>query len=304
MQPSIAVQPTHKMMGVTLVLVAAILWGVSGTVAQFMFQVKGFNAGWLVVIRLLFAGLLMLMVTYPKQKHKVWKIWRSKQERIHLVLFGLLGMLGVQYTYFAAIEASNAATATILQYLGPVVILFYLVIRARRSPTYKELIVIILALIGTFLLVTDGTVHSLTLSKGGLFWGLASAIALAFYTLHPASLIKKWGTMVVVGWGMLIGGIGFSFIFHPWDIQGTWDSSSIFALLFIIVFGTLIPFYCYLESMNYISPSETSTLACAEPLSAAVVSIIWLHVSFGWVQWIGTIFILATIMLISRWRNQ
>ncbi|WP_456278369.1 EamA family transporter [Bacillus sp. AK128] len=306
MQPSIAVQPqpTQKLMGVALVLIAAILWGVSGTVAQYMFQMKGFNAGWLVVIRLLMAGILMLMISYPKHKQKIWKVWANKHDRLQLLLFGLLGMLGVQYTYFAAIEASNAATATILQYLGPVVILFYLVLKARRTPTYKELIVIILALLGTFLLVTNGTIDSLSLSKEGLFWGLTSAVALAFYTLHPAGLIKRWGTMLIVGWGMLVGGVGFSFIYQPWDIQGTWGISSILAIVFIIIFGTIIPFYCYLESMNYISPSETSTLACAEPLSAAIVSIIWLHVTFGWVQWIGTLLIIITILLISRWRHQ
>ncbi|WP_246944659.1 EamA family transporter [Bacillus pinisoli] len=303
MQPSIAIQPTHKLMGVTLVLIAAVLWGVSGTVAQYLFQMKGFGAGWLVVIRLLTAGLLMLVLSYSKQKEKVWKVWGDRKDRVQLVIFGLLGMLGVQYTYFAAIESSNAATATILQYLGPVVILFYLVLRARRTPTYKELIVIVLALLGTFLLVTNGTVDSLSLSRAGLFWGLISAVALAFYTLHPAGLIKRWGTMVTVGWGMLIGGIGFSVVHHPWEVEGTWGISTGLAIFFIIIFGTLIPFYCYLESLQYISASETSTLACAEPLSAAIVSIIWLHVSFGWVQWIGTLLIIATIILISRWRN-
>jgi drug/metabolite transporter (DMT)-like permease len=303
MQPTVAIQPTHRIMGVGLVLLAATLWGISGTVAQYLFQGKGFNAGWLVVIRLLTAGVIMLIISYPKNKQEIWKIWSNAQDRIHLLLFGLLGMLGVQYTYFAAIELSNAATATILQYLGPVVILVYLVIRAKRTPTNKELVVILLALTGTFLLVTNGTIHSLTLSRGGLFWGLTSAIALAFYTLQPSQLIKKWGTMLVVGWGMFIGGIGFSFIHAPWDIQVTWEFSSILAIIFIIIFGTLIPFYCYLESMSYISPSETSTIACAEPLSAALLSIIWLHVTFGLVQWIGTLLIIITIILISRWRD-
>jgi drug/metabolite transporter (DMT)-like permease len=304
MQPTIAIQPTHRIMGVMLVLLAATLWGVSGTVAQYLFQGKGFTAGWLTVVRLLAAGVLMLLLSFPKNKESIWKIWSNAKDRSYLLLFGILGMLGVQYTYFAAIELSNAATATILQYLGPVVILVYLVIRAKRSPTNKELVVILLALTGTFLLVTNGTINSLTLSRGGLFWGLTSAIALAFYTLQPSQLIKKWGTMVVVGWGMLIGGIGFSFVHAPWDIHVSWEVSSILATVFIIIFGTLIPFYCYLESLNYISPSETSTIACAEPLSAALLSIIWLHVTFGWVQWIGTLLIIITIILISRWREQ
>jgi drug/metabolite transporter (DMT)-like permease len=303
MQPSIAIRPTHKYMGVALVLIATTLWGVSGTVAQFLFQSKGFHAEWLVVVRLLAAGVLMLVASYPKNKKEIWRIFGSKRDRAQLLLFGLLGMLGVQYTYFAAIEVSNAATATILQYLGPVVILVYLVSKAKRMPTNHELIVIFLALAGTFLLVTNGTLDSLTLSGWGLFWGILSAVALAFYTLQPSQLIQKWGTMLVVGWGMLIGGVGFSFVHAPWDINVSWSFSTIMATLFIIVFGTLIPFYCYLESLRYLSASEASVLSCAEPLSAAILSIVWLHVTFGIVQWIGTVFILVTIMLISRSRN-
>jgi drug/metabolite transporter (DMT)-like permease len=298
-----AIQPTHKYMGVALVLMATILWGVSGTVAQFLFQSRGFHAEWLVVVRLLTAGMIMLSISYPKNKQSIWKVWGNRRDRIQLLLFGLFGMLGVQYTYFAAIEASNAATATILQYLGPVVILLYLVLRAKRLPTNIELTVIGLALTGTFLLVTNGTLDSLTLSGWGLFWGISSAVALAFYTLQPSHLTQKWGTMLVVGWGMFIGGIGFSFVHAPWDIHVSWTFTSIMATIFIVIFGTLIPFYCYLESLRYLSASEASVLSCAEPLSAAILSIIWLHVTFGIVQWVGTVLILITIMLISRRRS-
>jgi drug/metabolite transporter (DMT)-like permease len=40
-------------------------------------------------------------------------------------------------------------------------------------------------------------------------------------------------------------------------------------------------------------------LACIEPLSAAVLSVIWLQVSFGLEEWLGTLCILSTIMILS-----
>ncbi|MFZ3588459.1 EamA family transporter [Bacillus sp. DJP31] len=303
MQPSVAIQPNQRVHGVALVLMAATLWGVSGTIAQYLFQEKAFNAGWLVVVRLLAAGLLMLLLSYPKNKDKIWSVWRNKKDRIQIIIFSLFGMLAVQYTYFEAIELSNAATATVLQYLGPVLILGFMVIKSKRLPTYNELLVIFLAVVGTFLLVTNGSLGSLSISGWGLFWGISSAFALAFYTLYPSQLIQKWGTMVVVGWAMFIGGVSLSFVHAPWDIQASWGLTSVMAIIFIIILGTLIPFYCFLESMRYISASEASTLSCTEPLSAAIISVVWLHVSFGVVQWIGTIFIVSTIFLISRWKS-
>ncbi len=301
---SITIRGNQRLNGVALVLTAATLWGVSGSIAQYLFQEKGFNVQWVVVVRLLAAGILMLFLSYPKNKNKIWHIWKNGKDRIQLIVFSLFGMLAVQYTYFMAIEISNAATATVLQYLAPVLILGYILFQSKRLPTYKELIVIFLAIAGTVLLVTNGSFDTLSVSMWGLVWGISSAFALAFYTLHPSQLIRKWGTMVVVGWGMLIGGLSLSLIHPPWNIQVSWEVSSISATIFIIIFGTLIPFYCFLESLQYISASEASTLSCTEPLSAAVISVVWLHVSFGVFQWIGTGFIVSTIFLIARWKKE
>jgi drug/metabolite transporter (DMT)-like permease len=293
-------KPSVKFLGIALVLTGATLWGISGTVVQFLFQQKGYNPEWLVVIRLLISGTILLMYSRFRKNKDIFLIWKLKEDRIHILIFGIFGMLGVQYTYFAAIEAGNAATATVLQYLGPVFILGYIVLKSRRFPTNKEIISIFLALLGTFFLVTNGNVQTLSISKWAFFWGISSAIALAFYTLQPVQLIKKWETIIVVGWGMLIGGIGFSLINPPWVFQGQLSLSSFIAILFIIIFGTIIPFYFYLESLNYISATEASLLACVEPLSAAFLSVVWLHVSFGFYEWIGTILILATIAILSQ----
>jgi len=76
--------------------------------------------------------------------------------------------------------------------------------------------------------------------------------------------------------------------------------SSVFAIIFVVLFGTLIAFCCYLESLKYILPTETSVLSSVEPLSAAFLSVFWLHVSFGLPQWLGTVCIISTIIILSR----
>ena len=140
--------------GILLVIVGTMLWGISGTVAQFLFQQKGFDTEWLVVVRLLISGFLLLLYGYIKKDKNIINIWKSKEDSIKLILFGAIGMLGVQYTYFAAIKHGNAATATILQYLSPVIITCYLIIRNKKLPNIKQLIAIGLALIGTFFIIT------------------------------------------------------------------------------------------------------------------------------------------------------
>jgi drug/metabolite transporter (DMT)-like permease len=285
--------------GIILVLMAAIFWGVSGTVAQYLFHQQGFSTNWLVVTRLLIAGVGLLFFSRIVGKQNIWIVWKNKNDLLQLVLFGIVGMLGVQYTYFAAIEHGNAATATVLQYLAPVLIALYLCIRVRSLPVKHEVIAIIFALCGTFLLVTKGNIQTLAISGPAFAWGILSAFALAFYTLYPSRILSKWGTILTVGWGMLIGGIGFSFIHPPWKFEGNWSLPSFTAVVFVVIFGTLLAFLFYMESMKYIKASEASLLACAEPLSAAFLAVAWLHVPFSAVEWMGALSIIATIFILS-----
>lgn len=285
--------------GILLVLIAATAWGVSGTVAQFLFHQQGFSTDWLVVIRLLLAGLGLLIFAHIVGKQNIWSIWKNTKDLLQLVVFGIIGMLGVQYTFFMAIEQGNAATATVLQYLAPVIIALYFCFRNKSLPVKYEVMAIVFALGGTFLLVTKGNIHSLAISGSAFGWGISSAFALAFYTLYPVKLLSKWGTMLTVGWGMMIGGIGLSFIHPPWRFEGHWSATSFLAVTFVVLVGTLIAFLCFMESLKYINASEASLLACIEPLSAAFLAVAWLHVPFSPIEWIGALSIIATIFILS-----
>lgn len=287
-----------RLIGVILVLSAALLWGISGTVAQYLFHEHAFTAEWLVVIRLIIAGVLLLLIPMSKGDKKVWSIWKNSKGSI--VFFGIVGMLGVQYTYFAAIEASNAATATLLQYLAPVLIVLFVAFKLKSLPARQQMWAIALALLGTFLLVTHGNFQQLSISGSAFFWGITSAFALAFYTLYPIKLLNQYGSAIVVGWGMVVGGVGMSFVHPPWKVEGEMTTASIVALGFVILFGTVIAFFCYLESLKYLKATETSLLACAEPLSAAILAVIWLKVPFGLSEWFGAFCIIATIVILSR----
>ena len=146
--------------GFVLGITAAFLWGITGALGQFLFQEKNMDVAWLITIRLLVSGILLLALALYR-KVPIFSIWSTRKDTLQLVVFGLLGVLGVQYTYFAAIEQSNAATATILQYLAPIMITLYFVVRNKKIPLKNEITAILLAMVGVFLLVTHGNVSTL-----------------------------------------------------------------------------------------------------------------------------------------------
>ncbi|MBN2910930.1 EamA family transporter [Polycladomyces sp. WAk] len=299
---TMAVPPSfHRLKGFAMVLAGATCWGLSGTAAQWLFQHQGFQPGWLVSLRLSLSGILLLFYFAFVQKQTVWQIWKQKSDRRQLLIFSILGMAGVQYTYFEAIQAGNAATATLLQYLGPIFVTIYVALRNRQLPGRKDIVAVVLALMGTGLLVTNGRLDRLTISLSAVFWGLGSAVTAAFYTLYPARLLSRWSSGVIVGWAMLIGGVGMNIIHPLWRTSGqVWTGSAWLLVGFVVIFGTLLAFYWYLDSLRYLTPTETSLLACAEPLAAAIVTVVWLHVPMGAWQTVGGICIVATVVALSK----
>lgn len=285
--------------GFLLAITAAVLWGVSGTFGQFLFQQRDVSVEWLITVRMSVSGFCLLLLARFGDKADLLAIWRDKNDAVRLLVFSIAGMLAVQYTYFAAIKHSNAATATVLQFAGPIMIAIFLAIKHRRFPKPVEVLAIVLAALGTFLLVTHGDIRTLAISRLALFLGLASAVALAIYTLQPVGLLAKYKSSLVIGWSMFCGGLAFSFVRAPWNVTGHWDLQAYVYTVLIVVFGTLIPFYLYLTAVKIIGGQKTSLLASAEPLSATLLAVYWLGVPFVAMDWIGSLCIISTVFLLS-----
>ncbi|PSR37757.1 MAG: EamA family transporter, partial [Sulfobacillus thermosulfidooxidans] len=156
----------------------------------------------------------------------------------------------------------------------------------------------------TWLLVSNGQFGMLRLSFGGLSWGITSAIALAFYTLYPGSLLREWGSTRIVGWGMIGGAILSEAVAPVWSPNAPWWSlSDILLIAFVVLLGTLAAFWLYLASLRNISPAIASVVASAEPLVATAGSVLWLGVTLRGFQDLGAVSIIAAVLLLA-WRSR
>lgn len=179
-------------------IIASAFWGVSGTLGQYLFSNKEISVEWLITVRLLISGLTLLLFAYWSNLD-IFCVWKNRKNVIQLIFFSIFGMLSIQYTYFAAIKHSNAATATVLQYSGPAMIAIYTIAINKKTPKFSDILPIILAILGAFLLVTHGQLDNLIITPTALFWGLSSALALAIYSLQPRQLLEKYDSILIVG---------------------------------------------------------------------------------------------------------
>ena len=288
-----------QMTGIVMTLAGGVLWGFCGSCGQYLFQYKEVTSGWLVPLRLTFAGLLILVLLACREKGRVLDVWRERQGRRDILIFSVFGMMLCQYSYFTTIQYSNAGTATVLQYTGPALILFYLCIRDRKKPRAYELAALFCSMFGTFILATHGNISELAIPAEALLWGMISAVTLVIYTLQPAGLMKRYSTLLTLGWGMLIGGLVLMLLMRPWTLSPVVDRQTVLAMSFIVLFGTICAFYFYLTGVKLVGASSASMLACIEPVAATVISVVWLKVRFRMIDLLGFVFVLSTVFIIS-----
>ena len=286
-------------LGIILSLLGGIFWGFSGSCGQYLFTYHGADSKWIVTIRMISTGIILLIISFARHKSKIFGVWKGKKNFFCMSAFTLFGLILCQYSYFTAIAHSNAGTATVLQYLSPVMILIFVCLKNKKLPALAEIIAIILAVGGTFIIATGGDIDSLAVSTPALFWGIASAVFLVCYSLIPVPLLKVYDTPTVLGWGMLAGGIALLPVFRPWEITPEISLSLIGALSGIIIFGTVIAYTFYLEGIRLIGATKASIVSSIEPVSATVISALWLGTDFSGADIIGFIMIISTIFIIS-----
>ena len=285
--------------GTFLTIVGGILWGISGVCGQFLFQSKDVTASCLVPLRLVTAGFLLLCYYLIRDKGKAFDIWKTKRNRIDIIIYGLAGMMLCQYSYFQTIEWSNAGTATVIQYLGPALIVVWVCLQTMRLPEKKEVLGVILAVTGIFLIATHGNPTTLALSQKALIMGLISAVSVVIYTVKPARMQAEFDTPLILAWGMLIGGIALTIAFRPWNNKVIFDGETFTAFTFIILFGTMAGFSMYMTGVKMIGSVKASLYSCVEPVASMVLTAVWMKVNFTTPDLIGTVFVIATIIILA-----
>ncbi len=285
--------------GITFAALGAILWGSSGIAGQYLLVDQMISPEWLTFCRLLSAGILLLLLVAAKGE-SIWAIWKEKHDRLLLFIFGALGMLGTQYGYFASIKYSNAPTATVLEYLMPILIIFWNCISEKRWPKKIEICCTAFAFVGTVLIATKGDFTALAISSLALFWGLAAAVACALYTVEPVPIIKKYGAPLVVGWGMVIAGIVMAPVTGFTLFTGAINGAVLAAFSYVVVFGTICSFVLYLGSTKFITPSDASIIAALEPLSSIIFAFFIFDLTFGVMELIGMALIILAVGMVAK----
>ena len=291
---------SKRLKGALLTSLAGICWGCSGTVGQYLFTYQDMDSKWLVPIRLGVAGIILIIFDIIKEGKKTFAPWKNRTDAILLLIYSIPGVAASQLLYFYCIQYSSAAVGTILQDLSPITILIVSCIIHKTAPSFLQIISIILALAGVFLIVTHGQPGELAVSPRALISGLSCCIGVTLYSFTSPALQRHHSIIVLQGWAFLLGGISCALIFQSWTIDYTPNLMGVLGIAFVVVVGNIIAFCAYGLGIKYIGPETSILYGFSEPVTAAVIAVAFLGSPFTVFDFIGFACIFLMIVLISR----
>lgn len=284
--------------GIILVLSCGIMWGVSGVLGQYVFGVSDANATQLTLARLAITGVFLLLAALIKKDKRALAIWSKPRDIVSLIFFSLTGIMGVQFTYFASIEHSNAATGTVIQFTYIIMLLLYTTVVMRKKPRAYEAAAVVCAFAGIFLIATHGKIGSLAVSRPALIWGLGSAVCFSIYCLYPQKLYNKYGLTTVIGWGSLLSTILLAVVTQTFSMPHM-GAGAVAATLGVAVFGTLIPFTLYGIGIGILGSVKASLFVTVEPVSSAILTWVFMDAVFTAMDICGFLLILGAIQVVA-----
>jgi len=231
----------------------------------------------------------------------------------HLFQFFLLGTFGLaasNFFYYYAIEKTSVATAIVLQYVAPVWVLLYMLVRRLQQPTVRRISGVLLAVVGCGLAVGGIAAQRgfpwLSISGPryntlGVIAAEMAALSFAFYNVYGQHLLQLYDRWTVLVYGLLGSAVFWLIVNPPWKIiahhytGGQW--------LFMVVFAItsmLIPFALYFTGLQHLDPTRAIVTACLEPVWAILLTALLLGELISPTQVVGIVIVLSATILIQR----
>lgn len=296
--------------GHALVILAALCWAGGGLLAKWLFSAAGpESAGWpfppmgiemdpltLSAARALVSFAVAFVYLLTRRRH----LLRVRSRDLpFLAVFGVLGLAMVHFAYFKTISLTGVATAILLEYLAPVIVLVFsvTVLGQRLTPALPA--AVFLSVSGCALMVGAFGAEGIVVSRDGLLWGLASAVFFATY-----SLMGKYAAGRFAPWTLLTYGLGAAAVFWmvvlggPGEIIAVLsDVRSAIAVVLMSVVSTVIPFGAFLQALTLIEATQASVTSTMEPVIAGVVAWFTFGEHLTPLQLLGGLLVIAAVML-------
>ncbi len=298
---------SHPFRGYVYIAGATLLWGVAATLGRGAFTGQLLPAGRTLkpidpLILSQCRTTFSFLVLFPALalRRGVSRLRLPARDLWQLVLVGLLGVAASNYLYYLAIQKTNVATAIILQYSAPVMVLLYMVARGRQRATVKRVSAVALAVVGSGLAIGLGGTGGLSLNPVGVVAALLAAVSFSYYNIAGHDILARYDHWIVLLYTTLSAAVFWLVVNPPWKVVAAHYSGFewIFLLAFAMV-SALLPFSLYFAGLQYLEPTRAIVASCLEPVFSIVIAAVVLGESVRAGQAVGIVIVLAAIVVVQ-----
>ncbi len=286
-----------KRKAILYIVVAGVLWGTSGIFFNLL-KPMGYTPIQMTAMRGVVAAFFMIAYAVIKNK-KLFKI--SLKE---LVFFGLSGLsiFGTAVSYFASIEASTVSTAVVLMYTAPVFVAFYSVLFFKEKMTVIKLVCISFIILGS--IFVSGVLTDMVFSLWGVLLGLLAGVMYSIYNIFAKyEMMMDMNPVSASMYSFIfMGALAFAFC-NPVSFVNITAENPIKAIPLIIGIGVVtcvIPYFLYTSSMKHLPAGTVSALGIIEPMSATIISVMFLNEKLSLIPATGIVLILVSVFVLSK----
>jgi len=301
------VNKSHPLRGYFYIAAATLLWGLSATLGRGAFTGRFFPPGEsigsidptiLSQSRTTFSFLVLFPILWLRRGGTALRL--PKRDAWRVAMLGVLGVASSNYLYYLAIEKTNVATAIVLQYTAPVMVLVYMVARGKQRATLKRVSAVGLAVIGSAFAIGFGGSNGLSLNPVGVAAALLAAVAFSYYNVAGHELLGHYDHWLVLLYTTLSAAVFWLFVNPPWRVVAAHYSASEwgFLLLFAMT-SALLPFAFYFAGLQYLEPTRAIVVSCLEPVFSIMIAALVLSETVRALQALGIVVVLAGIVLVQ-----
>lgn len=280
---------------IILVALGALSFGALTSFAKIAYG-QGYSAAEVTLFQTLFGSIILWMIVICKGVYK---------RTLKLIGGGKLLLAGTSmgiatYTYYLSVEFIPASLAIVLLMQMTWMSILLECLFSRRKPSIVEMVTSFFLFIGSLFAANFFNLINSHFSLFGIFLGLLSALLYSLYILFTSRLgndtpVFEKSALMTTGSAFMIFLINFKSILTSNNL----DFVLVEWGVFLAVFGTVIPPICFTIGMPKIGAGLSSTLLTLE-LPAAIFSaniILGEHICF--LQIIGIIVMLGSIIYIN-----
>ncbi len=281
--------------GILMIVGAAVLWGVSATGAKALLN-QNLEPVLVVQSRVTFSLVILLGYVWWFRPQFLRVRWRDLWK---FALLGGIGVAGTNFTYYFTIRESTVATAILIQYTAPLLVMLYAVWSRDERFTLTKVFASLLSLTGCFLAVGAYDKAVLTITQAGIVSGIASVFGFAFLTVFTRYILRRHNVWTMTFYSILFASLFWLLVNPPWIIAGAGVSYTAWGALFLLaVFSLLIPHTLFFGALQSIVPSRAIITSTLEPIVAIGSAALFLGEVLEPLQAVGAVLVLTAILLL------